>query len=100
MPFKRRIDKARDPVITPQMVTIFERMKRCNGKKWWALHGELFDQYQRALSPRTRPWQWPLVQSPREAEQEGERPAALELWRALNDASREARATRNGGLAA
>jgi hypothetical protein len=92
MPFKRRIDKTRDPVITPPMVSLFEQMKRCSSNaKWWALHGKLWDLYQAALSPRTRPWQWPVIQSPREAEDEGERPEALALWRALNDASREAR---------
>lgn len=97
MPFKRRVDKTREPPITPQMVSLFERMKRCNGARWWQLHGELWDAYQRSLSPRTKPWQWPVIQSPREAEQEGERPAALELWHTLNAASREARAVRNGG---
>src|SRR5262245_22511978 len=98
MPFKRRVDKSRDPTITPEMVSIFERMKRANGKRYDDLHGTLWDLYMAALAPRVRPWQWPVVQSPREAEEEGERPAALELWHALNQASRETRALRNGGL--
>jgi len=73
------------------MVEIFAQMKRASGEKWWRLHGELFGVFNEALAPRPRPWQWPVIQSPREAADEGERPEALALWRALDLAAREAR---------
>jgi hypothetical protein len=99
MPFKRRVNKQTDTPVTPAMVELFEGMKRCadGGERWWELHGELWQLFNAALSPRPRPWQWPVVQSPREAQAQGERPEALELWHALDIASREARAQRNGG---
>jgi hypothetical protein len=78
------------------MVELFDKMKRCGdgSERWWALHGELWGLFNAALSPRVRPWQWPVVQSPREAAAEGERSEALELWQALDQASREQRAAR------
>jgi len=99
MPFKRRVDKTRDPAITPAMLTIFDRMRYASGRRWWDLHGELFDHYMAALSPHPRPWQWPVTQSPREALEGGERPEALALWRALDQASRAARAARRADAA-
>jgi len=107
MPFKRRTNKTRDPVITPQMVAIFDRMRYARGERWDDLHSELWDCYQAALAPaRTRPWEWPLCIDPRAdtnpypqgsaawlAWHPNER--AREMWRALDAASRAARAARS-----
>jgi hypothetical protein len=92
VPYKRRADKTKAPQITPRMVELFEAMRRCNGGKWDRLHGELFDLYCEACAPRPKVWQWPVVQSPAQAAERGERREALELWRALDTAAREARA--------
>ena len=100
VPFKRRVSKQSDTPITPAMIRLFEAMRRCNGNRWDDLHGELFDRYCEACAPRPKVWQWPVVQSPAQAAERGERPAALALWQALNEASREARAARKTGLSA
>jgi len=102
MPFKRRIDKTREPPITPRAVEIFDRMRRCNGERWWDLHSDLCDEL------HTKPWQWPCIEDPREANPYPEgapahaswRPdrEAQALWQTLDQASREARAARDGGL--
>jgi hypothetical protein len=106
MPFKRRVSKERDTPITPQMVAVFDQMRRARGERRRQLHGELFDLYMAALSPHPRPWEWPLCIDPREdvnpyppgtAAHLSWEPnlGAQEMWK-LDQASCEARAARNG----
>src|SRR5262245_22941150 len=108
MPFKRRVSKERDPVITPAMIAIFDKMRYAGGQRYDDLHVELWDAYQAELSVRargTKPWEWPLCIDPRDdtnphpkgsaawlAWQPNER--AREMWKALDQARREARAVR------
>ena len=108
MPFKRRVSKERDPVITPAMIAIFDKMRYAGGQRQNDLHGQLWDAYQSELSARTgrtKPWEWPLALDPRDdvnpyapgtlahlSWQPNER--ARTMWKTLLDASRQARETR------
>jgi hypothetical protein len=102
MPYKRRHGPTeREPKISARAIEIFDAMRRVNGDRWWDLHAEL------SVELKTKPWAYPCVQSPNEpnpyppgtAAHLSWRPdaEAVALWQALAQASREARAVRNGG---
>jgi hypothetical protein len=92
VPYKRRLSKQTDTPITPRMVTIFDQWRRASGQRRDDLHGALWDLYMVACYPHPPVWQWPVVVPPGPAP-EHEAPAQ-ELWEALAQASREARAIR------
>src|SRR5262249_17302059 len=78
--------------VTPEMIRVFDQWRYASGARRDQLHGELWELYMYACLPKPPVHQWPVIQSPREAEEDGERPEALALWLALADARREARA--------
>src|SRR5262249_44979572 len=69
MPYKRRADKHTDTPITPQMIAVFDKLRRARSEQQYDdLHGELWGAYQaelRARTGRTRPWEWPICVDPR-----------------------------------
>jgi hypothetical protein len=104
MPTNRTpIRRSSQPAITPQMIALFDRMQRARSQEQYdEAHGQLWDCYQMALRPRTRPWEWPLCVDPRDdvnpyppgsnayrSWQPNLR--AQEMWKALDAASREAK---------
>ena len=105
MPYKRRGgSKERESPITPRAIEIFDRMRRCGygSDMWWGLHSML------SAELRCKPWDYPCIAPPNERNPYPPgTPAHLSwrpdadaqaLWQALAQASREARAQRNGGL--
>jgi hypothetical protein len=88
-------------VITPAAIEAFERLRAARNKEeWWEAHSALHDEL------RGRPWEWPIVENPREPcpyppgsyaarhwqEQHRANPAPIELWRELQRAAKTARA--------
>jgi len=86
--------------ITPKAIQLFDAMRRCHCTcpknrnpltrcsacdRWWKLQNELRDEL------HTKPWEYPCVEDPREADAPDDRPEAQERWRLLAEAAREAK---------
>ena len=103
MPTKRTpLRRSPSPMITPQAIQLFEKLRRCRSdERWSELHARLHDEL------HCRPWEWPCVEDPHteypypsftnahRSWRPNER--AQQTWKVLDQASREARAARNGG---
>src|SRR5262245_10043902 len=101
MPTKRTpIGRTPIPQIMPRAIELFDAMRRCRCTcpphrnpltrcsacdRWWQLQNQLCDEL------RTRPWEYPCIEDPREADGPDDRPEAQERWRLLAEASREAK---------